>query len=53
MPYTLDNGVDEIANYSYDPTHRQFIIDGAPAKLVLIRGSGRRQLRTTFERKSP
>jgi type IV secretion system protein VirB9 len=53
MPYTLDNGVDEIANYSYDPTHRQFIIDGVPAKLVLIRGSGRRQLRTTFERKSP
>jgi type IV secretion system protein VirB9 len=50
MPYTLDNGVDEIANYSYDPTHRQFIIDGVPTKLVLIRGSGRRQLRTTFER---
>jgi type IV secretion system protein VirB9 len=53
MPYTLDNGVDEIANYSYDPIHRQFIIDGVPTKLVLIRGSGRRQLRTTFERKSP
>jgi len=52
MPYTLDNGVDEIANYSYDPTHRQFIIDGVPTKLVLIRGSGRRQLRTTLERKS-
>jgi len=53
MPYTLDNGVDEIANYSYDPTHRQFIIDGVSARLVLIRGSGRRQLRTTFDRKSP
>jgi type IV secretion system protein VirB9 len=53
MPYLLDNGVDEIANYSYDPLHRQFIIDGAPTRLALIRGTGRGQSRTTFTRKAP
>jgi P-type conjugative transfer protein TrbG len=50
QPYTLDNHTDEIANYSYDRTHRQFILDGVPIKLALIRGTGRGQLRTTFER---
>lgn len=52
MPYSLDNGADEIANYSFDPKHRQFIIDGVPKKLALIRGTDHGQLRTTFERKS-
>ena len=52
MPYSLDNGTDEIANYSFDPKHRQFIIDGVPTKLALIRGSDHGQLRTTFERKA-
>jgi hypothetical protein len=52
MPYSLDNGTDEIANYSFDPTHRQFILDGVPKKLALIRGSDHGQLRTTFERKA-
>ena len=51
MPYSLDNGTDEIANYSFDPKHRQFIIDGVPSKLALIRGTDHGQLRTTFERK--
>jgi hypothetical protein len=50
MPYVYDNGPDEIANYSFDPKHRQFIIDGVPNKLALIRGD-HGQLRTTFERK--
>ena len=50
QPYTLDNRTDEIANYSYDRTHRQFILDGVPTKLALIRGTGRGQLRTTLER---
>ena len=50
LPYTLDNQTDEVANYSYDRTHRQFILDGVPTKLALIRGTGRGQLRTTFER---
>jgi type IV secretion system protein VirB9 len=48
MPYAYDNGPDEIANYSFDPKHRQFIIDGVPGKLALIRGGAR----TTFERKA-
>ncbi|MFY9781630.1 MAG: TrbG/VirB9 family P-type conjugative transfer protein [Candidatus Baltobacteraceae bacterium] len=52
MPYSLDNGTDEIANYSFDPRHRQFILDGVPKKLALIRGSDHGQLRTTFERKT-
>jgi type IV secretion system protein VirB9 len=52
MPYSLDNGTDEIANYSFDPKHRQFILDGVPKKLALIRGSDHGQLRTTFERKT-
>ena len=47
MPYAYDNGPDEITNYSFDPKHRQFIIDGVPSKLALIRGGDR----TTFERK--
>jgi P-type conjugative transfer protein TrbG len=50
MPYVYDNGPDEIANYSFDPKHRQFIIDGVPNKLALIRGD-HGQVRTTFERK--
>jgi type IV secretion system protein VirB9 len=50
QPYTLDNRTDEIANYSYDRTHRQFVLDGVPTKLALIRGTGRGQLRTTLER---
>ncbi len=50
QPYTLDNRTDEIANYSYDRAHRQFILDGVPTQLALIRGTGRGQLRTTFER---
>jgi len=37
-------------NYSYDRTHRQFVLDGVPAKLALIRGTGHGQLRTTLER---
>jgi len=48
MPYAYDNGPDEITNYSFDPKHRQFIIDGVPRKLALIRGGDR----TTFERKA-
>jgi len=51
MPYSLATGPDEIANYSFDPKHRQFIIDGVPSKLALIRGTDHGQLRTTFERK--
>jgi type IV secretion system protein VirB9 len=50
QPYALDNDTDEIVNYSYDRAHRQFILDGVPAKLALIRGTGHGQLRTTFER---
>jgi len=50
QPYALDNRTDEIVNYSYDRTHRQFILDGVPAKLALIRGTGHGQLRTTLER---
>jgi type IV secretion system protein VirB9 len=52
MPYVLDNGVDEIANYSYDPVHRVFTLDGVPTRFALVRGSGRRQLRTIFELRS-
>ncbi|MBD5634989.1 MAG: TrbG/VirB9 family P-type conjugative transfer protein [Candidatus Eremiobacteraeota bacterium] len=50
QPYALDNNTDEIVNYSYDRTHRQFVLDGVPTNLALIRGSGRGQLRTTFAR---
>jgi len=48
MPYSVDKDTDEIANYSFDPEHRQFVIDGVPSKLALVRGGDR----TTFERKS-
>jgi type IV secretion system protein VirB9 len=50
QPYTLDNRTDEIANYSYDHVHHQFVLDGVPTRLALIRGTGHDQLRTTFER---
>jgi len=53
LPYSRDNGVDEIVNYSYEPSHRRFVIDGVPKEIVLIRTTARGQVRTTFERKSP
>ncbi len=53
LPYVLDDGGDEITNYSYDPVHRVFTLDGVPTKFALVRGSGRKQIRTTFEHRPP
>lgn len=52
LPYARDNGQDAIVNYSYDAQVHQYVLDGVPKEIVLVRGSGRGQLRTTLRRMS-
>jgi len=45
-----DDGHDQIGNFSFDNDHLEYVIDGVPKKLALLRNGGRGQLRVNIER---
>lgn len=45
-----DNGHDQIGNFSYDNARSQYIIDGAPQRLALLRNGGKGQFRVNIQR---
>jgi len=45
-----DGNQDEIGNLSFDDTHAEYVLDGVPDKLALLRDSSRGQLRVNIAR---
>ncbi len=45
-----DDGHDQIGNFSFDNDHLEYVLDGVPKKLALLRNGGRGQIRVNIER---